>query len=190
MHSNKGLAVSNLMASKIVLVLLLTGLGTALFCSGENARAADKTPAVARVDPCTLVTHTEAERLIGETLQPGQLDTRMPHLSSCVWTGAKGSPKLILQHWPEVKGALESWLGAGDESKVLPLEGLSGEAIAAIQKGNPQYNIKPGLSLVAVRSKASVVSLSAPFLEAAEGSEPYNQMISLADTAARRLTEQ
>ena len=80
-----------------LVVMLFVGLSTMAACSGEDGKAGEKKASKVKVDPCTLVTQTEAERLIGESLQPGKLDTTLPHLSSCIWAGANGPPKVILQ---------------------------------------------------------------------------------------------
>jgi len=138
------------------------------------------------VDPCSLLDHAEAESLAGLKLSPGEIDTSLPNqdVHACVWKKSIGSPAVLLHYWSNTDKPLDNWVLSGYEVKQL--HGLSGEAIAVIQKAKPEFGIKRGLAMVVIRSNSGVMTLSAPYLNADDGSVAFDNAIQIASIVAAK----
>ena len=167
---------TSLTAIYLVAGLLLAG------CSNNDEEAVS----TSAVDPCSLLDHAEAESLAGSKLTPGEVDTSLPNqdVRTCVWKIPIGSPAVLLLYWPNTDKPLNNWALSGYEVKKL--HGLSGEAIAVIQKAKPEFGIKRGLAMVVIRSNNGVMTLSAPYLHADEGSVAFDNALQNASIAAAK----
>lgn len=176
---------TSLTAIYLVAGLLLAG------CSnndeeGVSTSAGKVTVSAVDPDPCSLLDHAEAESLAGMKLIPGEVDTRQPNqdVRTCVWKKPIGSPAVLLLYWPNTDKPLNNWALSGYEVKKL--HGLSGEAIAVIQKAKPEFGVKRGLAMVVIRSNSGVMTLSAPYLHADDGSAAFDNAIHIASIAAAK----
>ncbi len=171
------------MAIYLVAGLLLAG------CSNndeERDSASVGKVSSSSVDPCSLLDHAEAESLAGLKLSPGEIDTSLPNqdVHACVWKKPIGSPAVLLHYWSNTDKPLDNWVLSGYEVKQL--HGLSGEAIAVIQKAKPEFGIKRGLVMVVIRSNSGVMTLSAPYLNADDGSVAFDNAIQIASIVAAK----
>ena len=137
------------------------------------------------VDSCNLLTQEEVDGLFAESPGPGGSNSPAPHIQGCVWP-AKGISSLILQVLPAPANVRKS-IDLGDEYRVIDVEGLSGQAAAAIQQGNPKYGTTEGLAIIGIATGDYMVTLSPVRLNIKEGSPQFELMKQLANNAVQRL---
>ncbi|MEJ1354173.1 MAG: hypothetical protein RPU64_14955 [Candidatus Sedimenticola sp. (ex Thyasira tokunagai)] len=75
----------------------------------------------------------------------------------------------------------------GDGYRVIDVEGLSGQAAAAIQQENPKYGITSGLAIFGIVKDDYMVTLSPVRLNIKEGSPQFELLKELANSALQRL---
>ncbi len=126
---------------------------------------------VKSVDACNLLTQEEVDGLFTEPPGPGGPNSSAPHIQECVWP-AEGISSLILQVLPAPGNVLES-IDLGDGYRVIDVDGMSGQAAAAIQQGNPEYGTRKGLAIFAIAKDDYMVTLSPVRLDIQEGSNKF-----------------
>ncbi|RTZ61597.1 MAG: hypothetical protein DSZ33_00735 [Gammaproteobacteria bacterium] len=170
-------------------VLVLAGVsGLSVAACGQKPETHDAAAikAAAHVNPCHFLDQSAVETLAGMKLQPGAIDKSLPNprVAGCQWTKPTGAPAIQLQYWPKTKAPLTNWAFPDYDSKALT--GHYGETLAVIAKANPQLGVKRGLASVIMRTGEGVIVLTAPYLQAPEGSAAFDQALKLADAAAAK----
>ncbi|MEJ1297068.1 MAG: hypothetical protein RPU64_16220 [Candidatus Sedimenticola sp. (ex Thyasira tokunagai)] len=137
------------------------------------------------VDACSLLTQEEVDGLFTESPGPGGVSSPTPNIQGCVWP-AEGISSLILQVL-SAPASVRSSIDMGDGYRVIDVEGLSGQAAAAIQQENPEYGIASGLAIFGIVKDDYMVTLSPVRLNIKEGSPQFELLKELANSAAQRL---
>ncbi|MES9906370.1 MAG: hypothetical protein ABW168_27275 [Sedimenticola sp.] len=137
------------------------------------------------VDACSLVTQEAVDSLFAESPGPGGSSSPTPDIQGCVWP-AEGLSRLILQVLPAPASVRDS-IDLGDGYRIIDVEGLSGQAAAAIQKENPEYGITSGLAIFGIVKDDYMVTLSPVRLNIKERSPQFELLKELANSAVQRL---
>ncbi len=163
----------------MVLIVCLV-LPTVQGCGRDNEQAV-----TANIDACSLLTQDEVDSLFPESPGPGRPDSPASHIRGCVWPAEK-VPALMLQVVPAPASVREGVdLGKGYE--VIDLQGLTGPAAVAVQKGDPKYEIAEGVAMLGIVKGKRMVTLSPVALNIKPGTQEFERLKELADTAAQRL---
>lgn len=145
--------------------------------AGENKNKA--------VDSCNLLMQEEIDSLFAESPGPGGSNSPAPHIQGCVWP-AEGLSSLILQVLPAAANVRKS-IDLGEGYRVIDVEGLSGQAAAAFQQGNPKHGTTAGLAIIGIVAGDYMVTLSPVRLDIKEGSPQFELLKQLVDNAVQRL---
>ena len=137
------------------------------------------------VDACNLLTQEEVDGLFVESPGPGGPNSPAPHIQGCVWP-AEGISSLILQVLP-APADLHKSIDLGSGYRLIDVEGMSGQAVAVIQQGNPEYGITKGLAIFGIVKDDYMLTLSPVRLDIQEGSAQFELLKELADKAIHRL---
>lgn len=166
--------------------LFFVMLATLSACAtSEKASEGTEGNKIKTVDACNLLTQEEVDGLFAESPGPGGPNSPAPHIQGCVWP-AEGISSLILQVLPAPTNVRKS-IDLGEGYRVIDVEGLSGQAAAAIQQGNPDYGTTDGLAMFGIAKGDYMVTLSPARLDIQEGSIQFELLKELADKAVQRL---
>lgn len=164
----------------IVLLLTLSA------CDNKNKTAvATVENKIKTVVACNLLTQQEIDSLFVKSPGPGGPNSPAPHIQGCVWP-AEGISSLILQVLP-APADLRKSIDLGSGYRMIDVEGLSGEAVVAIQQGNPEYGTTKGLAIFGIVKGDYMLTLSPVRLDIKEGSTQFEILKELADKAIQRL---
>jgi|GEM_PF-1436817 len=137
------------------------------------------------IKACQLLTQDEVDSLFAVSPGLGKPDSPAPFVQGCVWP-AEGAPKLILQVLPAPANVRDS-IDPGNGYRMIEVDGLTGQAAAAIQQTNPDFGITEGLAIFGIAKGDYMLTLSPTGLDIKEGSPQFELLKKAADKAIQKL---
>ena len=165
-------------------VVVLLGI-TLSGCGASEDSSSSKIASIAKDKVCTLLTTAEVTKLVGKKVLSGELETKhtYPNASVCTWKSAINKmPLLVLTYYLNASSHTLDYYAPplGAEYKIKKINGTKNESIAVVTSN------KNNLFEVITRSGKNAILITAPFIEAKEGSKLWRYKVELANIAADR----
>ena len=171
--------------------VLIAIVGLLVACSGDKSSGPGNVSAdvLDGIDPCTLITLADAAELVGQEAahMMGGRQMLNSRVTSCSVDKKNNMPQVIIQVLAGVEG-FDNMIGSDHD--LTELKGTSQPMAMIYSKEDKEYNIARRLSMLAIKSKGLMLTISPTFLEIEEGSDEYDQLIALGEKAVKALRKQ